>query len=591
MGTTIISAKLAKRIIAKISELVGSSIEEKVKGHIETKRTELFIKNYQKKLEEELLEDYGNEIIYDELWDILSQDKNIEKLLERCYNLASDDKLTDEEFVNDIMKSFKISIYNRESIKRILIQISKKAFESFNELRDPENIKLKNCVIKEIHENRYQIIKLQNNMERTIEDKENLSRDVHEIKDGVQQILLSQEEGNRIINTGTLSEEDIELIQDGNYSIKLAAKTQEDYFCISTKIKVKLSEFNFDSFEEFISYLRFTGKQAEFEVYHMRIENHNGKIIKEYKDENYKDFSINLPLVYVREVELNKFNFQSMRVLIKPQFDYIKLQLENEEGDVLVPNKKYKIERENKGDSIVAHMLDEFSDGQLITNFEIEISSTDPLRIVTRIQINQRIQGRVSGTIELYNLLEKIYSSEEVVGRDIEKDRIVMKGSLPNDKETEKCLKETRKFYKKLRKLENDFNVRFNIPETIDEEEITNVFEICDLLEKGVVKTSGGKITIKSDQIQIEQGSIEDLIKQKYIALMYHYQKIEVLNVELPIANFLRIVHFSDDMSLNSDGDIEMNCNRVYAYNEKKATLTEAEIINNLANEKLVITR
>lgn len=58
MGTTIISAKLAKRIIAKISELVGSSIEEKVKGHIETKRTELFIKNYQKKLEEELLEDY-----------------------------------------------------------------------------------------------------------------------------------------------------------------------------------------------------------------------------------------------------------------------------------------------------------------------------------------------------------------------------------------------------------------------------------------------------------------------------------------------------------------------------------------------------
>lgn len=166
-----------------------------------------------------------------------------------------------------------------------------------------------------------------------------------------------------------------------------------------------------------------------------------------------------------------------------------------------------------------------------------------------------------------------------------------MKGSLPNDKETEKCLKETRKFYKKLRKLENDFNVRFNIPETIDEEDITNVFEICDLLEKGVVKTSGGKITIKSDQIQIEQGSIEDLIKQKYIALMYHYQKIEVLNVELPIANFLRIVHFSDDMSLNSDGDIEMNCNRVYAYNEKKATLTEAEIINNLANEKLVITR
>ena len=55
MGTTIISAKLAKRIIAKISELVGSSIEEKVKGHIETKRTELFIKNYRKKIRRRII--------------------------------------------------------------------------------------------------------------------------------------------------------------------------------------------------------------------------------------------------------------------------------------------------------------------------------------------------------------------------------------------------------------------------------------------------------------------------------------------------------------------------------------------------------
>ena len=49
MGTTIRSAKLPKRIIAKISELVGSSIEEKVRARIEPKRTVLFIKSYQKK--------------------------------------------------------------------------------------------------------------------------------------------------------------------------------------------------------------------------------------------------------------------------------------------------------------------------------------------------------------------------------------------------------------------------------------------------------------------------------------------------------------------------------------------------------------
>ena len=284
MGATTISTKLVKRIIVKISELVGSSIEEKVKGHIETKRTELFIKNYQKKLEEELLEDYGNEIIYDELWDILSQDKNIEKLLDRCYNLASDDKLTDEEFVDEIMKGFKISIYNRENIKKILIYISKKAFETFNELKNPENIKLKNSVIKEIRQNRYEIIRVEDNVEKMIKANGVLAEEVHEINDKIDKVLLSQEEGSKIINTGILSKDDIELLQAGNYSIKLVAETEENYFCISTEIKIKLSEFNFDSFEEFISYLRFTGKQAEFEVYRMQIKDHNGKVINEYKD-------------------------------------------------------------------------------------------------------------------------------------------------------------------------------------------------------------------------------------------------------------------------------------------------------------------
>lgn len=591
MAIDIIIEKLAPRMLVKIRELVGSTMQKKVKGYIERRRYELFIEHFQKNLEEELLKSYGSQTLYDELCDILIRDNNIEKLLERCYNTDSDYNLSDEEFVDDITKSFKISIYNRQSIKRILSYISKKAFESFNELKDPENIILRNIITKETRENRYHIIRIKNNTEKIIKDNGTIGSEVHEINSKIDRILDLQEKEGSIINSGTLSEEDIELIQDGNYSIKLVAKTEEDYFCISTEIKVKLSEFNFDSFEQFISYLRFAGKQAEFEVYHMQIKDHNGKIINEYKDESYKDFSINLPLVYVREVELNKFNFQNMRVLIKPQFDYIKLQLENEEGDVLVPNKKYKIERENKGNSIVAYMLDEFSDGQLITNFEIEILSINPLRIVTHIQINQRIPGRVSGTIELYNLLEKIYSSEKVIGRDIEEDRIVMQGSLPNSKETVKCLKESRMFYKKLRKLENVFNVRFNIPEIIEEEEVINVFRICDLLEKGVIKTSGGKITLNSDQIQIEQGSVEELIKHKHIVLMYHYQKIEVLNVEIPIARFLRIVHFSDDVCLNSDGDIEMNCNRVYAYNEKKATLTETEIINNLANEKLIITK
>lgn len=593
MAVDIIIKKLAPRILAKIHELVGTTIQKKTQGYIEKKANELFIHRYQKNLEKELLERYGSETLYDELCDILIRDNNIEKLIERCYNQQLDDMLSDEEFVDDIVKGFKISIYNRESIKRILAYISKKAFESFNELKDPENIKLKNIMIKEARQNRYEIINIKDNTERIIKDSGTLSKTIYEIQDKVDRILLSQEEGSKIINTGILSKDDIELLQTGNYSIKLIAETEEDYFSISTEIKVKLSDFNFDSFEEFISYLRFTGKQAEFEIYRIQIKDHKGKLINEYKDESYHDFSIGLPLVYAKEIELKKLNFQNGRVLIKPQFDYIKLQFENEEGDVLIPNKKYKIERENKGNSIVAHMLDVFSDGQLITNFEVEIYNVAPLRIVTRIQINQRDVGRLSGAIELYRLMENIYESEEIVGRDLGKDTIVMrgKGFSPNDEEVISSLKERRIFYKKLKMLENTFDVRFNIPEIIEKEDIVNVLQICDLLDQGVIKTGGGKLTIKPDQIQIEQGSFEDLLQHKNIVFLYHYQKIQILNVEIPIANYLRVVKFSNNVSLDSSGNIELNCSHAYVYNEKKATLSESEIINNLANGQLKITK
>lgn len=238
-------------------------------------------------------------------------------------------------------------------------------------------------------------------------------------------------------------------------------------------------------------------------------------------------------------------------------------------------------------------MIDEFSDGQLITNLEVEVSNIDPLRIVTRIQIDQRVPERVSSKIEFYNLMEKIYNSQEIIGKDLEEDRVILKGKgfSPNDEEMIKKLYERKKFYKKLKRLENFFDVRFKIPQIIEEEEVVNVFQICDLLEKGVIRTCGGKITIKPNQIQIEQGTFEDLAQHKSLVFLCHYQKIEVLNVEIPMANFLRVVHFSDDVSLDSDGNIVMNCNQAYVYNEKKATLTESDIINNLANGKLIITK
>lgn len=76
---------------------------------------------------------------------------------------------------------------------------------------------------------------------------------------------------------------------------------------------------------------------------------------------------------------------------------------------------------------------------------------------------------------------------------------------------------------------------------------------------------------------------------EKNTALLYYYKEIAVLNVKIPAESYFRVVNFIKSMHFDDEKNIEMKCTKAYIYNEKLATLSETEIINNLANGRMYI--
>lgn len=131
---------------------------------------------------------------------------------------------------------------------------------------------------------------------------------------------------------------------------------------------------------------------------------------------------------------------------------------------------------------------------------------------------------------------------------------------------------------------------KISLLKVIEADEVLNVEQILKVLEDGVATLRTGKVTLNSNGIDfVDSDAIEKLTYAKEVMFLCYYRNITALDLELPVAEYFRIVMFSNDLHFNDNGDIVMNCHHAYVYNETLATLTENEIIENLAHGVLMI--
>ena len=338
--------------------------------------------------------------------------------------------------------------------------------------------------------------------------------------------------------------------------------------------------------------MRFSGKTAEFGVCSFALIDSKNIVVHKYEDTTYNGMKIRLPEIYVKQAPVTDVEISFMKVVVTPKFDYESFQIENENGEIIIPNRQYKIERDIQGDNLYIHLLDKQTEHSCKVNLRVCVKNTNPLISTTDLSIIQHDDTTAISNVEFFNTIDKMSTAKELVARRLSDGELLFvsqdvkcfQGDLLDNLDLKLS------FYSNLVKLERKLNVKFNVPKAIEADEVLNVEQILKVLEDGVATLRTGKVTLNSNGIDfVDSDAIEKLTYAKEVMFLCYYRNITALDLELPVAEYFRIVMFSNDLHFNDNGDIVMNCHHAYVYNETLATLTENEIIENLAHGVLKI--
>ncbi len=574
----------------KLKEDITNKSIGKLRSVIQKWMDSFALKKFEKNLDETILQKYGTETFYDDLCKALLKSNNLHKLISRGKDRGLIDDKSDKELVDDILKNMTVPLYNRINVIDALNYISEVIFCSFNILENADNIKLKNIIKREhdITRERVECIK---------KDTEKLLSNVQTALQGLQtnkELILEQKTNSILNNSGNLKGSDVERIMSGKYDLVLSAKKQEDYFKLIADIKIDISTFHYNTFEEYISYLRFCGKTAEFEICSFALMDSENIVVHKYEDTTYNGMKIRLPEIYVKDAPVTENDMSSMKVVITPQFDYESFQIENENGEIIIPNRQYKIEREIQEDKLYIHLLDKQTEHSCKVNLRVCVKNTNPLLTTTDLSIIQHDDTTAISNVEFFNTIHKMSIAKELVARRlsdgellfVSQDVTCFQGDLLDNLDIKLS------FYSNLVKLERKLNVKFSVPNIIEADEVLNVEQILKVLEDGVTTLRTGKVTLNSNGIDfVDSDAIEKLTRAEEVMFLCYYRNITALNLELPVANYFRIAMFSNNLHFNDNGDIVMNCHHAYVYNERLATLSENDIIENLSHGVLKITK
>lgn len=159
--------KLYEGLKEKLKSEGNNQIEQLINERVEKHELDKFIKN----LNENILEKYGDELFFDDLSNVLVKDKNMERLIERCKRKDIYGKETDNEFIERIMQNESMNSYNKACVKDVLEYVERTVFWFFNELKDPDHIKIVNQLAKDGERTRDKLDKIQEELESLREYK------------------------------------------------------------------------------------------------------------------------------------------------------------------------------------------------------------------------------------------------------------------------------------------------------------------------------------------------------------------------------------------------------------------------------------
>ena len=232
-----------------------------------------------------------------------------------------------------------------------------------------------------------------------------------------------------------------------------------------------------------------------------------------------------------------------IKLKISPQISVLEIDIQNENGEVLVQNLKQGISRKKLSNGHIETRLEDIRETtQVKVTFVNELDNYTVYN--SSITLIPSHKENVYSNLVYYRLLKQFMNSKELFYYDSKTGNEVGRAKGPCTTVTNEEIDNNISFFEKLNNIQNYFNIEYTVPDEIIDEDIYWVNVVNKLVQSGFVQI--GKCTLKIPQEDMEicdDNAFEDSIRNKKIFMMQVvYQYIEIWNTPIDFKDSLVMI-------------------------------------------------
>ncbi|HEX9063383.1 MAG TPA: hypothetical protein VF941_24695 [Clostridia bacterium] len=582
----------------KILGFFFSKAKDKIKNSYKGFKKRQYKHQFIQSIDDGLLISYGDKSFYNMLSKLIIRDDVLNKIYNRCYVSEINRYQTNEQFLKELTSSEEYQCFDGKRIEEILENIFNATFTILNMPEFDDTRKLMN-VISEFRNvslnNDNEIISSQNEMQKTlisIEKSLNRYMSLENYKlypDNKDITTVKQEQKESTFYLNPI----LQFYNDNKdrCNIILNSSTDKPLFKISLTVKLVGDISNFLTFEQYLSYLMFTGEDQVFDVVEFKLQNAIDEsvytnIIQDYYGPIYK-----LPPLYAYSIEsfpsTDEMKDMEMKIkLISPK-DSMKISLQNEENDIIVDSKIYNINRKKLPNGDLEVIWNDAS-----TNHDVVVTLTNIFRINKSIEDTKVISSNINisnindktalGRLKYHKILKRLISSKKIIYRNADSGSYIgecrgIKSEIDID-----FIEKKIEIYNQLITIQDYFHIIFTMPDSFDFELVDGIRQVYEMILHGKTRISGYNFTFDKSKI----GSQDEFKIGSAIMVTACFRTIELLDQELNFDNAIIIVPKAELSEITNESYKFKSVAPSYiVLKDKCKVLDEVEFAKNLLNE------
>ena len=495
----IVFTTIVKPIISHVLKLA----ENKGSNILKTFSQEHFQKQFIENAQNDILTKYGDEKFYNDLSKLICKNAVLDSIYQKCYQADYNDYRTNKEFIDQLMLCENFCTYDQSIIKNAISYILDNTFKILNQPEYNDTRKIMNCLVG-----------IRNIAFENLDEIKNIVTKTQQEVNEMHSCLSS----TNIENANTLQSMNNEYVLNpilqfmiknhNDYEIHLNSINGKPLFTVSLTVKYAGTISKFQTAQQFLSYLSFTGKSGSLEVVEIWVNNEVTEETFCYYKKQYDGPVCKLNDFEVASVSQlpDKENLSQENIIIsvQPPIDTQFVTVENEDGEILIDNLRQGIFRQPQINGDLKVTLRDLREGISVTSDFINIFHNNMI-ISSSIHLENNNSRTVSGWISYFSLLKRLRLSENLIFRDKKTGQFYGKCSGINSDMSLDQIDNALALYKKLQKIQDENSIIFSMPQQFNDGNVTNINMLYDLYTKGDSKIDVS-ISIKKSQI-VKEGS------------------------------------------------------------------------------------